>query len=155
MVNIADKIERLLTEKRLGKKDLVDVLGVSRSGLHHKMKTNAFKAGDIKLMCDFFNVSEDFFLKEDYEEEKRSLDYRLEAPKIDGIVDRFLEELNQLRSILQKKDEQIDKLIDLLGKLEVSPEMPPVREGAVILPLRQKRSFVANSRANSCAIMIA
>lgn len=151
MVSIGDRIEVLLAEKKISKKELIETLGLSRSGLHHKMKTNAFKAGDIKLLSTFFDVNEDYFLSEDFENGKLLTASAPESSRMQNIIDKFLDELNQLRHQLQKKDEQIDKLIDLLGKPNVSTEIPPVGQGAVVLPLFP----LANSCANTRNLMIA
>lgn len=150
------RVRSILESKRMKKKELIDMLGITRQGFDNKLKSGIFRTEELEIIAEYLGVRINDLL---------NVSQEVEVPvrgSGDSILNKIYEEtrimkdqLKLLSDQLMVKDQQISELIKLLGKLEVSPEMPPVREGAVVLPLHGKRGFVANSRANSCAMLIA
>lgn len=159
MDTIGERIWHVLSEKRMKAQELADHLEVTKQYLYD-IKSGRIKNPSYNFLLKFesIGVNPKWIMSgegEMYQEEN----VLFQATESRGMASEFykkiLDELTSLRRQLDVKDQQIGKLLDILGKLEVSPEMPPVREGAVVLPLHGKRGFVANSRANSSAMMIA
>lgn len=121
MINVGERIEELLRLNHIPKKDLMEALGISRQGLHHKMKTNTFKSEELQELADFFKIDLQEFLKFGESEKEES--------KIDYMFKKLLDEFKVLQDQLSMKDQQINKLLDILGKLD------PISEQARVLNL--------------------
>ncbi|MFN3588816.1 MAG: hypothetical protein ACK4UP_05495 [Spirosomataceae bacterium] len=121
MINVGERIDELLRVKNIPKKDLMEFLNITRQGLYHKMKTNTFKSDELEQLATFFEMDLDNFLK--FENQSK------EDSKADIMFKKILEELKILHNQLSMKDQQINKLLDILGKLD------PMSDSAKVLNL--------------------
>jgi transcriptional regulator with XRE-family HTH domain len=127
MDTIGERVWWIMSEKRLRPTDLANQIGINKQYLYDikasKIKHPSYpvlmKFKDVGINPDWLMTGEgEPFLDGYVEPEKKSFSSE--------INDRVLEELRLLRAQLQKKDEQIDKLLNLLGKPNVSQSIPPV-----------------------------
>ena len=155
MESIGERIWWIISTKRLRSQELADILEVRKQYLYD------IKSGKIK------NPGYSFFLKfrelginpewvmsgsgEPLLEEIKEVIHPEPKGIATDLYNKIWDELSSLRRQLEVKDHQISELIKLLGKPNVSTEIPPVGEGAVVLPLFP----LANSCANTRNLMIA
>ena len=131
MVNVGERIETYLHEKRIPKRELVELLGLSRPGLDYKLKANSFKMEELEMISNFIGIE----LMELIGKGEVRTEYK-EPSKSESIMTRILDETRlmreQLRLLseqLREKDNQISKLLDILGKLD------PISEPAKVMSI--------------------
>lgn len=133
MKNIGHKIEMLLKEHRRTKKELVELLELSRPGLDSKLKSNNFKMEELEMIAKFFELDlmELISGKSNEIHSLNVADSRTETlfNKIFEETRNMKDQLLLLREQLKKKDEHIDKLLDILGKLD------PISEPAKVMSI--------------------
>ena len=137
-MNAGTNVKNLLESKKMRKKDLIDLLGISRQGFEHKLKTGFFKPDELEIVANYLQVSVNTILGD--ESSASNVVYKekiTEDSTVQKLMEKFFEELNLLRQQLQKKDEHIDKLLDMLGKLD------PISEQARVLNLGGQYKEVA------------
>jgi len=136
-MNAGKNVRSLLESKRMRKKDLIDAMGLSRQGFEQKLKTGNFKPDELEVAAKYLGVSVETLLKDDISNfDGLPLPVSNDST-VQKLMEKFFEELNLLRQQLQKKDEHIDKLLDMLGKLD------PISEQARIVQLNDKFKMVA------------
>ena len=99
----------------------MEFLDITRQGLYHKMKTNTFKSDELEQLATFFEMDLDSFLKFEAQVKNDS--------RADIMFQKILEELKLLHNQLSMKDQQINKLLDILGKLD------PISEPAKVMSI--------------------
>jgi len=141
MKSIGDKIELLLKEQRRTKKELVELLGLSRPGLDSKLKSNNFKMEELEMIASFFQLdlldligkkSDDINFSEGIDSKTETLFNRIYEE-----TRNMKDQLRLLSEQLVIKDKQIDKLLDILGKLE------PITEKSRVLNLNPHYKNIA------------
>lgn len=129
MEQIGERIWWIIGEKRLKPQELADELGVRKQYLYD-IKSGKIKNPSYSFLLKFkeLGVSPDWlmtgegepYLQTEVQEVREKKSFSAE------LNDRIFEELRLLRQQLQKKDDQIDKLLNILGKPKVSQSIPPV-----------------------------
>jgi len=134
MLHIGKSVEKLLTEKKMRKKELIDLLGITRQGFENKLKTGHFKPNELEIVARYFDLEVYELLDMPVELEKVEL---IEEPRLSKLMERLLDEFKILQDQLSMKDQQINKLLDILGKLD------PISEQARVLNLTGQFKEVA------------
>lgn len=150
MDTIGERVWWIMSEKRLRPTDLANQIGINKQYLYD-IKASKIKNPSYSILMKFkeVGVSPDWlmtgegepYLQTEVQEVREKKSFSAE------LNDRIFEELRLLRQQLQKKDDQIDKLLNILGKPNVSQSIPPV--GKFNFPSRAV--FFANSLANTAA----
>jgi DNA-binding Xre family transcriptional regulator len=129
-MNAGFNVKSLLESKRMRKKELIDALGITRQGFEHKLKTGFFKPEELEIVATYLGVHVQDLLKSDINQVSESrIVEKSEDSRTQQLIDKIFDELKMLRQQLQKKDEHIDKLLDMMGKLD------PMSDSAKVLNL--------------------
>ncbi|WP_077919767.1 hypothetical protein [Spirosoma sp. 209] len=119
------KIEKLLTERGNTKKSLYDHLKMTANGFDGMVKNNSITASRLAEISQFFDVPVSYFYGEEASYTKKSDNKNSFGEEV---LTRMADDLETLRKVfedqLRAKDRQIEKLLDLLGKLEGAIEQP-------------------------------
>jgi DNA-binding Xre family transcriptional regulator len=133
MVHIGKNIEDLLISKRLRKKELIDLLAITRQGFENKLKSGHFKPNELEIVAKYFDIEVYELLSTSSLVEKK--DVQTDS-RIDIMFQKIFEELKLLHNQLSMKDQQINikdqqinKLLDLMGKLD------PISEPAKVMSI--------------------
>lgn len=127
-MNVGKNVRSLLESKRLRKKELIDMLAISRQGFEQKLKTGYFKPDELEVVAKYLGVKVQDLLSGEVAQVSEGI--RAESTdesKMQQLIDKIFDELKMLRQQLQKKDEHIDKLLDMMGKLD------PISEPAKVM----------------------
>lgn len=141
MKSLGEKIELLLKEQRRTKKELTELLSLSRPGLDSKLKSSNFKMEELEMIASFLQMD----LMELIGRKSEEMSYSTELDsKTETLFNRIYEETrnmkDQLRLLSEQlviKDKQIDKLLDILGKLD------PIAEKAKVVNLNPHYKNIA------------
>ena len=129
-MNAGFNVKSLLESQRMRKKELIDALGITRQGFEHKLKTGFFKPEELEIVATYLGVHVQDLLKSDINQVSESrIVEKSEDSRTQQLIDKIFDELKMLRQQLQKKDEHIDKLLDMMGKLD------PMSDSAKVLNL--------------------
>lgn len=127
MLHIGQNVEKLLINTRMRKKELIELLGITRQGFDNKLKSGNFKPNELEIIAKYFDIQVLDLLSEEVAESVRV--QITDESKMQQLIDKIFDELKMLRQQLQKKDEHIDKLLDMMGKLD------PMSEPAKVLSI--------------------
>lgn len=130
MLHIGQNVEKLLVYKRMRKKELIELLGITRQGFDNKLKTGNFKPNELEIIAKYFDMEVFDLLSGEVAQVSEGI--RVESTdesKMQQLIDKIFDELKMLRQQLQKKDEHIDKLLDMMGKLD------PISEPAKVMSI--------------------
>lgn len=111
-VMIEEKVKLLLDEQSKKMKDLCAYIEITDSGIRKIFKRDSCEISDLKKISAFFKVKPSFFIEEGCENiiaDNNSIAVSGNENTINGVTEKFLD-------LLQKKDEQIDRLLTLLEK---------------------------------------
>jgi transcriptional regulator with XRE-family HTH domain len=118
MINVSERVKKVLSDRGWTQKKLCGEINITETGFKRMADNNTWKLDTLEKMSTALGVSVVYFIEED--EKSTTHDTYLR-----DILQRMEESMNKLTVELSVKDRQIEKLIDLLGKLE----------GAILEPL--------------------
>lgn len=150
MDTIGERVWWIMSEKRLRPTDLANRIGINKQYLYD-IKASKIKNPSYSILMKFkeVGVSPDWLMTGEGEPylQTEVQEVREKKSFSEELNDRIFEELRLLRQQLQKKDDQIDKLLNILGKPNVSQSIPPVRK----FNFPSRAVYFANSLANTAA----
>jgi transcriptional regulator with XRE-family HTH domain len=118
MINVSERVKKALFDRGWTQKKLCGEINITETGFKRMADNNTWKLDTLEKMATALGVPIVYFVTDD--EKNTTQDNYLRE-----ILQRMEESMNKLTTELSVKDRQIEKLIDLLGKLE----------GAILEPL--------------------
>jgi hypothetical protein len=119
MEQMLDRIRDRIVEKDSpikSMKALSEAIGMSEGGFYMMFRKGTMKLRTKEAICDALNVSQTYFDNSTITNNKSDVDFG------DTVLDKIMQDMHEMRQLfedqLKAKDRQIEKLLDLLGKLE-------------------------------------
>jgi hypothetical protein len=127
MEDLLNKIKDRISEKNSPiktVKGVIDAIGMSEAGFYRMVQRDTIKYGTILALAKALEVDESYFTGSTKQNLSTDEGYSFGA----DVLNRLRDDMHAMKQLFEEqliaKDRQIEKLIDLLGKLEGATEGP-------------------------------